>query len=244
MTAISIVNTITYYVAVDRMSPALVTLIVYVYPAIAVVGSWRLGWTRVTSLTLLALASTLAGVLVTVGVPDDSIDPLATALALLNGTLFAGWLLLAQVVLDRVDPVTLFAVVGGASQLVLLAGAFAVANPVFSTDAAGIAALAAAGPICTILAFMLQLHGVAQLGGAATALVTSLEIVTAAVLSVVILGDQFGPGLVIGGALVVTGAVLAPLSVRPTESGALALTRTRAGPFRSFRWPRAGRTPP
>jgi drug/metabolite transporter (DMT)-like permease len=243
MTAISMANTITYYVAVDRMSPGLVTLVIYVYPALAVVGSALLGWTRITSLTALALTSTITGIVLTVGLPQDAVDPLATALALLNGTMFAVWLLLAQAALRTVDPVTVFATVGGISQLVLLVGTFLVAAPAFAVDAAGLAALVAGGTVCTVLAFVLQLHGVVRLGGAATALVASLEIVTAAGLSAVVLGDPVGVGLVIGGVLVVAGAVLAPVSVVPTEAGE-AVTRSRAGPFRAFRWTRAGRMPP
>lgn len=229
MAAISVINTTTYFVAVDRMSPALVTLVVYIYPALAVVFSRLLGWTPITALTVVATASTLGGVVLTIGVPEGTIDGLATALALVNGVLFACWLLLAQAALRRADPLTVFAAATGAAQLVVLAGAFVVSDPDVARDAEGVVYLVATGLVSTIVAFMLQLHGLERLGGAATALVTSLEIVTVVGLSAVIFDEPVGVGLALGGLLVITGAVLAPVSTHPEEvAGLLRATRRRA----------------
>jgi drug/metabolite transporter (DMT)-like permease len=214
MSCISASNTVTYFVAVDRMSPALVTLVIYIYPAIATLGSWLLGWTRVTALTLVALSATLGGVVLTIGWPGGSIDPVAVSLALFNGVSFACWLLLAQSALRRADAITCFAAATGSSQLVVLAGSFIVSDPVVGSGAAFVACLLGAGVVSTLVAFLLQLHGIARLGGAATALVTTLEVVTVVVLSAIVFDDPLGGGVVAGALLVVAGAALAPLSVR------------------------------
>jgi drug/metabolite transporter (DMT)-like permease len=214
MAALSTSNTITYFVSIERMSPALVTLFVYIYPALAVLGSRLLGWTTLTGLTLVATASTIGGVVLTIGLPEGSIDPLATVLSLVNGTFYACWLLLAQAALRTADALTCFAASNGLAQLVVLVGSYVVAAPVYSSDATGVFALVATGTLSTVLAFLLQLHGIARVGGAATALITSLEIVTVIAAAAAILGDPIGPGLAAGGLLVFTGAILAPLSIR------------------------------
>jgi drug/metabolite transporter (DMT)-like permease len=218
MGLISASNTVTYFVAIDRMSPALVTLVIYVYPALAVVGSWLLGWTRLTGLTAVALSATLGGVLLTIGWPEGSVDPLAVGLALCNATFFACWLLLAQSALRQADAVTCFAAATGSSQVAVLVGSLVLANPEPGSRAAIVACLLGAGVVSTVIAFLLQLHGIARLGGAATALVTSLEIVTVVVLSAILFDDPIGGGILVGGLLVVTGAALAPLSVRPVPT--------------------------
>ena len=176
MGLISASNTVTYFVAIDRMSPALVTLVIYVYPALAV------------------------------------------GLALCNATFFACWLLLAQSALRQADAVTCFAAATGSSQVAVLVGSLVLANPQPGSRAAIVACLLGAGVVSTVIAFLLQLHGIARLGGAATALVTSLEIVTVVVLSAIVFDDPIGGGIVVGGLLVVTGAALAPLSVRPVPT--------------------------
>jgi drug/metabolite transporter (DMT)-like permease len=215
MACISVANTISYFVAVDRMSPALVTLIVYIYPAIAVLGSRLLGWTRVTALTVLAVGATLGGVVLTIGLPEAAVDPLAVVLCLMNGTLFGCWLLLAQAALRHVDPFTCFAGSIGVAQCVLFVGCFVVSSPSIGSDPAAIAAIVAVGLVSTVFAFLLQLGGVARLGGAATALVTTLEIVTVVALSAMIFDDPLGPAVFVGSLLVVAGAILAPISTKP-----------------------------
>jgi drug/metabolite transporter (DMT)-like permease len=213
MACISASNTVTYFIAVDRMSPALVTLVIYIYPAIATLGSWLLGWTRVTGLTVVALTATLGGVVLTIGWPGGAVDPLAVGLALFNGMSFACWLLLAQSALRRADALTCFAAATGCSQLLVLVGSFAVSDPDFGSGAAFAACLLGGGVVSTVIAFLLQLHGIARLGGAATALVTTLEVVTVVVLSAIFFDDPIGGGVLAGALLVVTGAALAPLSV-------------------------------
>jgi drug/metabolite transporter (DMT)-like permease len=94
-------------------------------------------------------------------------------------------------------------------------GSFVLASPELGSGSAIVACLLGAGVVSTVIAFLLQLHGIARLGGAATALVTSLEIVTVVVLSAIFFDDPVGGGILVGGLLVVTGAALAPLSVRP-----------------------------
>ena len=215
MALLSVLATVTYFVAVDRMSPALVTLVIYVYPVVTVVASRLLGWTSLGGLAVLATALTVAGVVVTLGVPDDPVDALAVALAVVNGIAYSGFLLLAQAALRKTDSLTAYAASGGPAAVALLVGSFVVADPEFGSGAVAIGSLVAAGLVSTILATLLQFTGVRRVGSASAAVVTSVEIVTVVVASALVFGDDVGVGLAVGGTLVIAGAVLAPRALRP-----------------------------
>ena len=215
MALLSVLATVTYFVAVDRMSPALVTLVIYVYPVVTVVASRLLGWTSLGGLAVLATALTVAGVVVTLGVPDDPVDALAVALAAVNGIAYSGFLLLAQAALRKTDSLTAYAASGGPAAVALLVGSFVVADPEFGSGAVAIGSLVAAGLVSTILATLLQFTGVRRVGSASAAVVTSVEIVTVVVASALVFGDDVGVGLALGGTLVIAGAVLAPRALRP-----------------------------
>jgi drug/metabolite transporter (DMT)-like permease len=217
MALLSIMASVTYFVAIDRASPALVTLVIYVYPAVTVLGSRLLGWTTLGTLAAVATGLTTAGVAVTLGLPEEAVDPLAVVLALVNGVGYAVFLLLAQVALRKTDSLTVYAAAGGPAAVVLLVGSFVVSNPSYGSGAIAVLSLVCAGVISTVLATILQFTGVRRLGSASAAVVTSLEIVTVVVGSAIVFGDPVGAGLVLGGLLVIAGAVLAPRGVRLVE---------------------------
>jgi drug/metabolite transporter (DMT)-like permease len=237
MVFLSILQTVTYFVAVDRMSPALVTLVIYIYPAITVIGSRLLGWTSLGGIAVLATALTMAGIVVTLGLPSGEIDALAVACAFVNGISFAVFLLLAQAALRRADPLTVYAAGGAPASAILLAGAFVFADPQFGSGRVAVASILCAGLVSTVLATLLQLTGVRRLGSASTAVVTSLEIVTVVVASALVFADPIGVGVALGSLLIIAGAVLAPRGVkllgssdrpRPSPDGANAPTPSRS----------------
>lgn len=202
----------TYFAAIDRMSPALVTLIIYLYPALTIIGSRLLGWTALHLLTGVAILCTLTGVALTVGLPDGGIDPLAVALCVANAFIYSCYLLLAQSSLRRADPVTVYASAGGMASILLVAGSFALAEPHWPTDGPGIAGLVGVAVVSTLLASVIQLVGIRHVGSAQAALVTSLEVVTVVVASAVILDEPIGMAVALGSVLVIAGAGLAPLA--------------------------------
>lgn len=66
-------------------------------------------------------------------------------------------------------------------------------------------------PAATIFPHVLVLSGVGRLGGPWSSIAACLEVVTTVVSAAVILGLQFGAGLVAGGCLVVLGGVAGPI---------------------------------
>jgi drug/metabolite transporter (DMT)-like permease len=207
-------NATTFFVAVERMSPALVTLIIYAYPAIVAIGSRLLGWSTLNAFTALVVGTTLIGVALTVGLPGGGADPLAVALCVVNAFGYSSYLLLAQAALRRADAVTCYAVAAGLSSLFLLPGAFLFGSVTMPTDAVGIGSILSLTLLSTFLPSLILLQGVRRLGSGATALVACLEIVTVLVASAVVLGRPIAGAAVVGSVLIVAGALAAPLAAR------------------------------
>lgn len=209
MALLQTANAVTFYVAVTRMSPALVALIFYAYPALVVVGSHLLGWSRLDALIGVAVSATLLGVGLTIGLPDSGIDALGVVLAVVNGAGYAVYILCAHAALRRVDPVTTIAFVVGLSSILLLSASFVLGVSAPSSEAETWSLLALAAAI--LFPHVLLMGGIGRLGSAWASLVTSLEVVTTVVATALLLHQHLGPGSIAGGALIVLGGVAAPI---------------------------------
>jgi drug/metabolite transporter (DMT)-like permease len=214
MGGLTILNAVTYFTAVSRMSPALATLIIYAYPAIVAIGSRLLGWSVLNAFTALVVGLTIFGVALTIGLPGGAADPLAVALCVVNAFSYSSYLLLAQAALRRADPLTIFAAAAGVSSLLVLPGAFVLADVAFPTDGAGVASIVALTVLSTLLPMLVQLFGIRLLGTAATALVNCLEIVTVLLASALVLDQPMQGAAIAGSVLVVLGALSAPVAAR------------------------------
>ncbi len=209
MTALSLFGAVSYFVAIERMSPAFVSLLVYTYPALVVLGSLLLGWTRRDVLTGVGVAIVLAGVVITIGLPDDELDTLGAVLALANAMSYAVYLLLAQHILRKLDVVTTLGFVGGFSSVLLLCplAVLGIGTGVGRTGLVYLTGLAGV----FLVAHVLIMSAIDKVGSVAAALVSCLEVVTAVVLSAVVLGTTLSSKTFVGGLMILLGAVATPI---------------------------------
>ena len=63
--------------------------------------------------------------------------------------------------------------------------------------------------VATVLAYITGVHAVRRLSAAVGATVASLEVIAGAVIAWVLLGEALGPFQIVGGLIVITGAILA-----------------------------------
>ncbi len=209
MTALSLFGAVSYFVAIERMSPAFVSLLVYSYPALVVVGSLLLGWSQRDVLTGVGVAVVLAGVAITIGLPDDELDTLGAVLSLANAMSYAVYLLLAQHILRKLDVVTTLGFVGGFSSVLLLCplAVLGIGTGVGQTGLVYLAGLAG----MFLVAHVLIMSAIGKVGSVAAALVSCLEVVTAVVLSAVVLGTTLSSKTFVGGFMIFLGAVATPI---------------------------------
>jgi DME family drug/metabolite transporter len=218
MSALVVVNVATYFVAVSRMSPALVAIVVYAYPAVALMGEWALRWVALNRVTVLALAMSLPGIALVVSAPSSGVDAVAVALAAANAAGYAAYLLVARSSVEYVDPLTSVAGMEGISGAVLLAAAVAIGPIEVPDEGFGLLGLAGVAIVSTPLVHVLHFRGIDRLQSAgAAALIATLELVAVVAASVIVLGDSLRPVTAAGAALVLCGAVVAPMAVTPAK---------------------------
>lgn len=213
----SVAGPFLYFAAITRMDPATVTLIFFLYPALTLVGARLLGRVRLTALSLLVTAITLAGVVLAIGSPVGSVDPLGVLLSLAFAVVIAIYFLAAERGLEGVDPLAWLGITVLAAAVFLVPFGPLIGGVAFP-DASGWLALVGVAVVASIVPCLFQTAGLMRLGGAATSLVATVEIATVVILSVVVLGERPTPVSLVGAALVIVGAALAPVAVRRTTT--------------------------
>lgn len=213
----SIAGPFLYFAAITRMDPATVTLIFFLYPALTVVGARLLGRVRLTALSLLVTAITLAGVVLAIGSPVGSVDPLGVVLSLAFAVVIAVYFLAAEHGLEGVDPLAWLGITVLAAAVFLIPLGPVIGGVAFP-DAPGWLALVGVAVVASIVPCLFQTAGLMRLGGAATSLVATVEIATVVLLSVLVLGERPTPLSLVGAVLVIIGAAAAPIAIRRTTT--------------------------
>jgi len=213
----SVAGPFLYFAAITRMDPATVTLIFFVYPALTVIGARLLGRVRLTALSLLVTAVTLAGVALAIGSPVGDVDPIGVLLSLAFAVVITSYFLAAEHGLEGVDPLAWLGITVLAAAVFLIPFG-PVIGGVALPDASGWLALVGVAVVASILPCLFQTAGLMRLGGAATSLVATVEIATVVLLSEIVLGERPTPLSLLGAVLVVIGAAAAPIAVRRTTA--------------------------
>jgi drug/metabolite transporter (DMT)-like permease len=201
-----------FFTAATHGTAASVTLLFFTYPVFVALGAWLFGRGAPARLTTFALLCAVAGAAIVAGTGTGlSIEVAGVVFALAAALTFSGYLVGADFVLRKTNPMTsAMWVSGGAS-----AGLFAYAAisgrftaPTGSDDvwAILVMGLASAG------AFVCLMGALQRIGAVRTAIVSATEPLSAALLGYLYLGESVSVGTALGGALILLGAVLASLA--------------------------------
>lgn len=195
-----------YFTALTRLDASMVALLLYTYPVIVVAGAVLLRRERADRDRIAALAVALAGaVLVIAGAGAGALDGLGVAIALLTAVMYATYVLVADGVTRRIDPLVLAALVtAGAATSTTLFGA--TTGALHAPDATGALTIAALAVVCTVIPITAFLFALPLVGASTASILNTLEPVVACALAAVAFGEALGPVQLLGGTLVV-GAV-------------------------------------
>ena len=216
---------------------ALVLMLFYTYPAGVVIADVLLGHERITPSRTAALLLSSAGViLVLVGGMsaggDAPIAPLGIVLALCSAASQVVFVTVSRtgyraVPADAATFVILGASVIGASTIAVLTGqGAALTTPLHSLDPWPYLLLA--GVVGAGVSSLLFLTAIRKIGGTRTGILMLLEPVVGVVLAGILLGESMGPIQVVGGALVLVGALVLQMRSDPQLE---ATVETAAGPM-------------
>lgn len=196
--------------AVQRIDAPLAGLLLATYPALVALGAIALRRDRFRLRTLLALALALTGTMVALGAGGAArLDLVGLALALGAAAGYAAYVLAADGIMRRLEPLQLAALVCAGAAIAL--GGAGAATGQLTTDisprgALLVAALAVGSTAVPHGAF---LFGVRLLGATRASIVMTLEPVATAGIAAFALGTAVTTPQIAGGVLVVAGALVA-----------------------------------
>jgi drug/metabolite transporter (DMT)-like permease len=220
-------NAGTYYAALHYVSASFAALIVYVYPSLVAVLSIRWGHGLVGRRPWAALAIVTAGVALTIGGVEARYEPLGLVLIVASPIIYSIYIILTARVAGERRGETAVARTGGegaetrpaVAAALMISGTFAVVGamalaggaPVLpgAVPAGAWPGLAGIGVLSTALAISAFYAATARIGAAQAALVSTVEPVWTITLAMLLLGEVLSTVQLIGGALVISGVVLA-----------------------------------
>ncbi|MDZ7704034.1 MAG: DMT family transporter [Trueperaceae bacterium] len=197
--------------AIDSGGVSLAFILLYSAPAFVAVTAWLLLGETLTPRKLALLGVTMLGVvLVSQGSGSGvTISPLAVFWGLLAGLSYASYYIFGKWILKRYAPVTIFAIIlpMGALGLWPLVEFSPKSMAVWLTI--GLLAL-----VSTYAAYLIYYTGLQLVEASRASLVATIEPVVAAGLAAVVFGERLGTLGLVGGALIIVGALLASLPER------------------------------
>jgi drug/metabolite transporter (DMT)-like permease len=202
-----IVNSYSYFAALERAPAATVSLIVYTYPVLVTLLSAAVGLERLTVRALTAAVMAAAGAGLAGGSAPGGFRGAGVWLAFASAVGYASYIILGSRFASGVGTETAARHVAQACTAVYVPLAAAQGELVMPRSAVGWVAVLGIGLVCTVVAIRAFLAGLERLGPARAAVASSLEVPITLILAMVFLDEavvfrQWGGGLFILGAVV------------------------------------------
>jgi drug/metabolite transporter (DMT)-like permease len=222
-----------YFTAIEGVSVALASLLLYTYPVLVAAGARVFLNERLTRIQKAALPLVAVGLvcllwhdlMMTSGPNAQTVSSAVTsrAIAILAGLgsalSYAAYILISGKLQKSVDPLSSSFYVMLFSALALLA----FHRPDLSKLTAGtpesLGVIVGIAVVCTVFPLTLFLSGLQKLGNTEASLLSTIEPVTAAVVGSLALGETLMPNEILGGSIVLSALLLVILGSRNRERG-------------------------
>lgn len=208
-----------FFTAAKHGTAAAATLLFFTYPVFVTIGTWFLGRGAPAGPTLLALFLAIAGAALVAGTGAGlSIETIGVVFALAAALTYSAYLVGTDVVLRRTGPLTSALWVSAGASFGLFVSSTVTGRLTAPTIAADSWSILAMG-LATAGAFVCLLGALQRVGAVRTAIISATEPLSAALLGFLYLDETVTWGVAIGGAMILSGAVLASLArkVKPQE---------------------------
>jgi drug/metabolite transporter (DMT)-like permease len=201
--------------ALNYVSVSTVTFLFYSYPAwVALIAAMR-GTEPLTGRRVLALALSLAGIAVMVGMPGaGGLNVTGVILALVAAFLYALYIPMLGRFGEALPPAVTASYACAGAALIFTVAAVVRGGPVFTLAPIAWTMIGLLALVSTAIAFLAFLRGLAVIGPVRTAIVSTIEPFWASLLASVALGQALSPRSLAGGLLIAAAVVIlnAPLS--------------------------------
>ena len=201
-----------FFAALREGTATAVTLLFFTYPVLVTVGSVLLGRGMPGWLVGGSLAAALAGTAIVVGSSGGvDISTAGIVLALASSVVFSAYFLGAEATLKQTPSLTGAAWVAGSAAVALAGTALLTGNAELPENATDTLTLLAMGG-GTAVAFVTLFGALRRLGAVRASVVMATEPVAAAAFAIGFLGEPLRALMVVGGVLIVAGAVGASIA--------------------------------
>ena len=206
-----------YFYTVQESTIGTAAILLYSFPAmVAVLARIFLG-ESLTPPKILALVLVVGGIFLVAGAYDPvnlEVSPFVLATGLLAALCFGLYPIFGKPVTGRLDPSTILTYALGFGALVLFVTAIPTLDTLVGLPPGYYALLFSMALAHTALGYALYTFGIRRLEAGQTAMIATMEAVVAMVLGVMLLGEALTFLKVLGGLLVLSGAVLAQIRLR------------------------------
>jgi drug/metabolite transporter (DMT)-like permease len=207
-----------YFTAIGHGTVTAVTLLFFTYPVLVALGGMALGGGAPGRTLGVALAASVAGSAVVVAAGGGvDIEGLGVVFALCSAVTYAAYLLGADRVLRRSNSLVAAMLIGLGAGIGLAAFALVAGEARWPAGWDAWWRVLAMGAL-TAGAFVCLFEGLRRLGALRTAIISSTEPLTVAILAAIFLGERIGLGTAVGGVLILGGAVAASVARRAPSS--------------------------
>ena len=195
--------------ALKYIPAASLTFLFYTYPAwLAVISAVR-GTEKLTGPRTLALVLSLAGLALMVGMPGaGGLHPIGVALALSAALLYAVYIPMIGHLGKDLSPAVTSTYASAGAAVVLVAASLFQGGPRVEFSSLAWMVIGVLAVVCTVLAFIAFLRGLAVIGPVRTAIISTVEPFWTALLAGVVLGQPIGPRTLSGGVLIAAAVVV------------------------------------
>jgi drug/metabolite transporter (DMT)-like permease len=199
-----------YFTALQTIPAATTALLLYIYPALVTLLAWALLKERLTGPRLLAVAVSFAGCVLVLGAPLSAaaLDPVGVGWGLAAAAIYSLYIIAGTRITAGVPPLLASAIITTAAALVYGLGGALGGQLVAPPDPTGWVWIGAIALFCTVVAIVAFFAGLARVGPARAAILSTVEPVITLALAVLVLGEPLGWSQAAGGALILAAILI------------------------------------
>lgn len=205
-----------YFTALQTIPAATTALLLYTYPALVTLLAWGLLKERLTAPRLLAVAVAFAGCVLVLGAPlsAQALDPGGVGWGLAAAAIYSLYIIAGTRITAGVPPLLASAIITTAAALVYGLGGALGGQLVAPRDPTGWVWIAAIALFCTVVAIVAFFAGLARVGPARAAILSTCEPVITLALAALMLGEPLTWSQLGGGALILAAMLVLQLGAR------------------------------
>jgi drug/metabolite transporter (DMT)-like permease len=201
-----VVESLTYFLALELASPGLVALLLYIYPALVTALAAIFLKEHLTRVKIIALFLALSGTALTIRITSGG-SLLGILLGIAAAVDYAIYILLGGRIVRHSGSMGSTTVII-TSTAGVYAGIVAMRGMTYPTTSTGWIAIIAIALISTVLAFFTFFAGLKRIGPTSASTLSTFEPIVAVVLAAIVLGETISPFQILGGVLILAAVVL------------------------------------